>query len=207
MEIRQKRKNLKKEKKEADRLKKLLFETLGLLTGVYVKKFLHYQVKSYETLVKSIHKRKLENLGLSPIQSSAQLYVVRNLSSRSLTEIEYKCLNYGLKFGVFPSFFNHIKVQTEFEDLYQQVRPHLDNNERIEFKSRLINLYSKYKSSFFYKRSHQDLGLSHEERVVLENLSKDKTIIICKPDKGNGVVVMNRDDYVRKMNKILQDST
>ena len=84
MEIRQKRKDLKKEKKEADRLKKLLFETLGLLTGVYVKKFLHYQVKSYETLVKSIHKRKLENLGLSPIQSSAQLNVVRNLSSRSL---------------------------------------------------------------------------------------------------------------------------
>ena len=99
-------------------------------------------------------------------------------------------------------FLQSYKVQTEFEDLYQKVRPHLDNNERIEFKSRLINLYSKYKSSFFYKRSHQDLGLSHEERVVLENLSKDKTIIICKPDKGNGVVVMNRDDYVRKMNKI-----
>ena len=49
--------------------------------------------------------------------------------------------------------------------------------------------------------------MSHEERVVLENPSKDKTIIICKPDKGNGVAVMNRDDYVRKMNKILQDST
>ena len=108
---------------------------------------------------------------------------------------------------MFPSFFNHIKVQTEFEDFYQQVRPHLDNNERIEFKSRLINLYSKYKSSFFYKRSHQDLGLSHKERVVLENLSEDKTIINCKPDKGNGVVMMNKDDYVRKMNKILQDST
>ena len=113
-----------------------------------MKKFLQYQVKSNETLVKSIHKRKLENLGLSPIQSSAQLNVVRNLFSRSLTEIEYKCLIYGLKFGVLPPFFNRIKVQTEFEDLYQQVRPHLDSNERIEFKSRLINLSSKYKSSF-----------------------------------------------------------
>ena len=75
-------------KQEADRVKKLLFETLGLLAKVYVKKFLHYQVKIYETLVKSIHKGKLENLGLSPIQSSAQLNVVRNLSSRSLSEIE-----------------------------------------------------------------------------------------------------------------------
>ena len=84
---------------------------------------------------------------------------------------------------MFPSFFNRIKVETKFADLYKQVRPHLDNNEQKEFKSRLINLYSKYQSSFFYKRSHQDLGLSHEERVVLENLSKDKTIIICKLNK------------------------
>ena len=90
MEIRQKRKDLKKKKKEPDRSKKLLFETLVLLAGVYVKKFLQHQVKSYETLVKSIYKRKLKNLGLSPIQSSTQLNVVRNLSSRSLTEIEYK---------------------------------------------------------------------------------------------------------------------
>ena len=51
----------------------------------------------------------------------------KNLSSRSFTEIEYKCLNYKLKFEVFPSFFNHIKVQTEFEDLCQQVKPHLNN--------------------------------------------------------------------------------
>ena len=95
MEIRQKRKDKKREKRSKE-IKKIAFETLGLLARVYVKKFQQYQVKSYETLVKSIHKRKLKNLGLSPIQSSAQLNVVRNLSSRSLTKIEYNCLNYGL---------------------------------------------------------------------------------------------------------------
>ena len=63
----------------------------------------------------------------------------------------------------------------------------------MKFKSRLLNIHSKYKS-FFYKRSHQNLGLSIEERVILENLSKDKRIILCKLDKANGVVVMTRDD-------------
>ena len=29
--------------------------------------------------------------------------------------------------------------------------------------------------------------------------------VICKPDKGNGVVVMNKTDYVQKMNAILSD--
>ena len=96
-------------------------------------------------------------------------------------------------------------MQTEFEDLYQQERPLLDRKEQREFELRLLNLHSKYESFFFYKRSHQDLGLSPEERAVLQNLSKDKTIIICKPDKGNGVVVENRDDYIGKMNRILQD--
>ena len=45
-----------------------------------------------------------------------------------------------------------------------------------------------------------------EKRVVLKNLSKVKRIIIREPGKGNGVVVMNRDDYIEKMS-ILQDST
>ena len=97
---------------------------------------------------------------------------------------------------MFP-FFNYVKAQTEYENLYQQLSPHLDNNKRMEFKSRLINLCNKYKSSFFYKRSHQNLGMSNEEKVVLENLINDKAIIIFKLDEGNGIVVMNRDKILK----------
>ena len=31
-------------------------------------------------------------------------------------------------------------------------------------------------------------------------------MIICKPDKGNGVVLMNKTDYVQKMNAIFLDT-
>eukprot|EP00794_Sanderia_malayensis_P002790 gene2790-3229_t len=34
-----------------------------------------------------------------------------------------------------------------------------------------------------------------------------KDIIICKPDKGNGVVILNKTDYLDKINCILSDST
>ena len=36
--------------------------------------------------------------------------------------------------------------------------------------------------------------------------SKDD-IIICKPDKSNAVVLLNRTDYVNKMNMILSDKS
>ena len=41
----------------------------------------------------------------------------------------------------------------------------------------------------------------------MKNLSKDKNIVILKPDKGNGVVLLNKQDYINKVNTILSDSS
>ena len=40
---------------------------------------------------------------------------------------------------------------------------------------------------------------------ILKNLKKDKNIIISRPDKGRGVIIMNKHDYVSKMGNILND--
>ena len=45
-------------------------------------------------------------------------------------------------------------MQTEFKDSYHQVRPHLDNNEQIEFKSRLIN--HMFNPKFFFPLCRED---------------------------------------------------
>ena len=42
---------------------------------------------------------------------------------------------------------------------------------------------------------------------ALKHLSKDETLIICKPDKGNGVVLTDKKEYVQKMNQLLGDCT
>ena len=83
----------------------------------------------------------------------------------------------------------------------------MDNKHRLELKSKLMTLYSKLKSSFVYGLKHQDIGLSMEERVSLQRLANNPTLIICKPNKGNGVVVMNKNDYINTMNKILSNKT
>ena len=47
-----------------------------------------------------------------------------------------------------------------------------------------------------------------EKRMtILKDLKSDSSIHITKPDKGRGVVVLNKADYADKMNDILSDNT
>ena len=85
------------------------------------------------------------------------------------------------------------------------VRPALSQKKRKEFKRILLNLYNKYVSSFFYLRKHSNANLLPEEKEVLENPKKDNTIVLCKPDKTKGVTILNKSDYIGKMEDILND--
>ena len=42
---------------------------------------------------------------------------------------------------------------------------------------------------------------------ILRTLGSNKDIVVCKPDKGRGVVLLNRVDYLSKMDDILRDYT
>ncbi len=42
---------------------------------------------------------------------------------------------------------------------------------------------------------------------ILKKINKDKSIIITRPDKGNGVVILNKKDYIDKTESILNDKS
>ena len=42
---------------------------------------------------------------------------------------------------------------------------------------------------------------------ALKSLRSNNDILITKPDKGSGVVAMDKSDYILKMEKILHDTT
>ena len=46
-----------------------------------------------------------------------------------------------------------------------------------------------------------------DQLKALKELSKDENIVILKPDKGNGVVILNKQDYINKVKIILNDSS
>ena len=49
--------------------------------------------------------------------------------------------------------------------------------------------------------------LSKEDRKVINDLKKDDSVSIRKADKSNAFVIMNRNDYERKIKNILNDET
>ena len=48
-------------------------------------------------------------------------------------------------------------------------------------------------------------NLFNDEFCALQNLSKNKDLIIQKSDIGNSVVIVDRQDYIKKMSNILSD--
>ena len=42
---------------------------------------------------------------------------------------------------------------------------------------------------------------------MLKSLAANKNVIVCRPDKGRGVVILNKDTYVNKMTEIISDQS
>ena len=50
-------------------------------------------------------------------------------------------------------------------------------------------------------------NLSKKEHLALKNLVKNRDLIIQKADKGNTVVILNKNDYISIIKVILSDSS
>jgi hypothetical protein len=48
-------------------------------------------------------------------------------------------------------------------------------------------------------------NLSVDEKAALINLSKDKTIVVSKADKGNAVIIQDRRHYDNKVAALISD--
>ena len=58
---------------------------------------------------------------------------------------------------------------------------------------------------FYHNRPFQNLP--KKIGLALQALAKRKDLVITKPDKGNGVVIMDKSDYIQKMNLVLEDTS
>ena len=140
-------------------------------------------------------------IGIGPLNHST----ITNLSSIELTDIQKDVLCRGLDFGI-PRKFSPEGVKAEFEECWQQLkdRPAFSEERRERCKSAMSALGHKYanapldKSNFPLKKDHLS---------ALKNLRNNPDIVITKPDKGNGVVILDRSDYVAKMLTILSQES
>jgi hypothetical protein len=134
---------------------------------------------------------------------------IKNLSNRELSKIEECVLRKGLKYGIMRKILDTYEILTRFEQLAQS----LNGLEIFQSKDELVrsldakSLLFKDLQSFAFefielsKKAYDNL--SEEEKRALEDLGKDKSIIISKADKGNAVVIQNVNDYKEKIANIL----
>ena len=91
-----------------------------------------------------------------------------------------------------------------FELLFRNINKNGMLNEDKEFlKTRLKD------SAFISFRSYNynsDINLTKNGGLVLNNLSNNKNIIIQKSDKGNSVVLLDKDKYLQEMSKTLNNN-
>ena len=138
-----------------------------------------------------------QQVGECPLNHS----VITNLSDVELTEAEKNVLCRGLNFGIPPRVVKE-EVQAEFELCWQQLggaagrsRDSVD-----ECAATLSGLALKFANTSVDKAN---FPLDKDHLKAMKDLRKREDIIITRPDKGNGVVVMDVEDYKAKMLQIL----
>ena len=131
---------------------------------------------------------------------------VLNLSHRNLTSDELFVLSLGLKFSVPPRKMQREMIFGEFESLAAQLHHHSHESKesRESLHAKLYDLAHGYNGTpidLSDYRMHKDCFQTYK------SLKDDPNIIITKPDKGSGVVIQNRQDYISKMMTILSDAS
>jgi len=137
-------------------------------------------------------------------QTSFQKNNITNLSDYKLSDTKQFVLSHGLSFCLPPTTIKHEEVFADFEVLYAQLDHHKPRSKEqlAALKARLSNL------AHAYCGSHIDWGdflMTKECFQAIKSLQVNEDIIITKPDKGSGVVILNKNEYNDKMT-ILNDT-
>ena len=114
----------------------------------------------------------------------------------------------GLRFCLPPKDFNNYDVKCSFELLFRDLckyGPTLTAENQDRLKSQLKHI--SYNYIYSYNFSKQKHILSEDEWAAFHDLRKDDSIIITKHDKGNGIVIVNKFDYLNKMKLIIRDES
>ena len=56
------------------------------------------------------------------------------------------------------------------------------------------------------KREKVQTIISENDKEILKNLGKNESLHITRPDKGRGVVILNKTEYINKMESLLSDN-
>ena len=175
---------------------------VGPITRLKVKLFMKRYTQKKITEVEETHSKKLQKLGLITVTRDTTK-IVQNFSSRKLTEDETQLLAKGLKHPVFPTL-KLLDMKADLEIFYAKFVKFYSENQLLDLKITLLNVFNNIRKNYFWLKNNNVYNQKNDLET-LNNLKNDKSIVILKFDKGNGVVILDKSDYIKKMLVILND--
>ncbi|XP_060518420.1 uncharacterized protein LOC132697146 [Cylas formicarius] len=118
---------------------------------------------------------------------------VHNISRYNMSQSEIAVLHKGFNFAVAPKTIPKEEIISEIETVID----HLESSTAEEVRQDVACILRKAKTPAS--------NITKEEERALICLRKNKEIMILPADKWNATVVMNTEDYKRKVQQILED--
>ena len=164
-----------------------------------------------ETVIKCIKKKKqkLHNKFKSLVQKqnndeqtkntkkakNVENYIC-NLSTQTFNNTELQLLNKGLNFTPQPNFTNIQNVVVDIESaLY-----YLPDTEKAIIRKKVKPIILNYKNQNKQKQHHFSWSNTIKEL-------KNKNVHFIKADKGNKLVILDKSEYINRMNLTLSDNS
>ncbi|CAF4440278.1 unnamed protein product, partial [Rotaria sp. Silwood2] len=117
------------------------------------------------------------------------------MSDVQLSDIQNRVLSKGLKFVMMPKSIDFVETITNTEKSMSTAP--------LIIKQAAISEVSTFMQK--WKKRKQD-NMTKDERQALRDLKNMDNIIIVPADKGGKTVIMNRNDYINKIEEKLDDS-
>ena len=125
-----------------------------------------------------------------------------NLTQYELSQEESDLLEAGLYFSIQPDKIQKSKIFTTFEKIHCLF---LNNLKSKETKSQ-IKMHLSYLANSYFYNNKPFLHILRQHRI-LQNLRKNKDIIITTPNKGNGIVILDWKLYDNTIEEIIWDTS
>ena len=166
-------------------------------------------VESFRLKTYNLQKNKLQNLGvyndLLPVDPSK---VVHNFSSVKIPEKIKFLLAFGLQFNLPVFHLNFYKYFHPLEKIAQLLKHEPCVGERNVFLENMRNCVNKFYYNFKPSKVFSSI-FRKQDIELLKSFAADHhdKLVVSKPDKGRGVVIVDKPTYINSMTSIISDQS
>lgn len=208
-EIKFKKRRVLELKNDCQKQRNLLYRSLSLFKYFWLSRHVRSTISTFIKSQEKTHERKLQRIGIhTDCQPCDPSKVIFNLSSKPVPNRIKFLLAFGLDFKLPVWKLHFYDYFLSFEKLIHSIsRLHLP--ERFQFQdvtTKLRNVCHKYYHGFKSSKVFSSI-FTKDDVNLLKEWSADKSIIVTKPDKGRGVVILDKCKYDEKMFVILADES